>query len=317
MSTTTSPSTTTDASGLNTDVGAGYREHGYAVARGLLDATSVERLQAICERVLKSWCQAPLGDNPPVGAAATYLRHLNNPGYHRDHPADLAFLLDAVATPGIVAAVGQALAEPHVFASTSLYFNPTGESQSGFWHKDKVGVDADDAGDVATGVGLQLQIALAPSEDLELVPGSHLRDYTDVERHICVDDDNAHWRADDMPGAVRVSLAPGDAVMFNNVTIHRGRYYREPVRRTFMVTYKKRRIAANTLARVGLDQYSDQPWFLGPAYFAGTRQETRDYFAEYIAFYGPKWRSKLAEMLKYLDLIQTLQNSDSPYPFFG
>ena len=86
---------------------------------------------------------------------------------------------------------------------TSLYFNPASESQDGFWHKDKIGEEADVSRIKETGAGLQMQIALVPSDDLELVPGSHLRDYSPEEHAICVADGEIHNRSNDMPGAVR------------------------------------------------------------------------------------------------------------------
>ena len=88
-------------------------------------------------------------------------------------------------------------------------------------------------------------------------------------------------------------------MLFNQIVIHRGRYHREPPRRTFMISFRKRRVTEATLARRGLDQYSDQPWFLAPDYLDGTAPATRRYFSEYTAFYAAQWRSKLAEMLKY------------------
>jgi len=64
------------------------RQHSYAVVRGLFDAATTKRLREICERVLEQWRRAPRCDNPPVGPQANYMRHLNDPEYHRDHPDD-------------------------------------------------------------------------------------------------------------------------------------------------------------------------------------------------------------------------------------
>ncbi len=154
------------------------RQHSYAVVRGLFDAATTERLREICERVLEQWRRAPRCDNPPVGPQANYMRHLNDPEYHRDHPDDLAFLLNAMGSPQVVESLSAALDEEFLFALSSLYFNPTGESQDGFWHKDKIGAEADVSRRPETGAGLQMQIALVPTDDLEVVPGSHLRDYS-------------------------------------------------------------------------------------------------------------------------------------------
>ena len=142
-------------------------ENSYAIVRGLFDPGIAGRLREICERVLGQWRRAPRSDNPPVGLQVNYMRHVNVSEYHRDHPDDLAFLLDAVGAPQVTKAIGEALDEDYFFQMISLYFNPTGDSQDGFWHKDKIGAEADVALVPETGAGLQLQIAL--------VPGSHWR----------------------------------------------------------------------------------------------------------------------------------------------
>jgi hypothetical protein len=243
------------------------------------------------------------------------MRHLNHPDYHRDHPQDLAYLLDAVAEPRLIDVVNAALDEPFQFVGTSFYFNPSGEAYSGQWHKDK-GEDPDDPRDWQTGVALQLQIPLAPSDDLQLVPGSHKRDYSDAERRIIFENDGKNSGADDMPGAVRLSLAPGDAVLFNNLCIHRGRYHKDKPRRTLMFSFLKSRHARTRLAKRGLDQYSDQPWFLLPEYLHGVKPETAKFFQTYIDFYAEHWRYRWSEMKKYLSLMAGLAQADRPNPFF-
>ena len=155
---------------------------------------------------------------------------------------------------------------------SSLYCNPTGESQDGFWHKDKIGAEADVSRRPETGAGLQMQIALVPTDDLEVVPGSHLRDYSPEEHAICVADDGIHNRSNDMPGAVRLHQEPGDAVLFTQLCIHRGRYHTDKLRRSLMISVKKRAAAEFTMRQRGLNYASDQPWFLLPQYFDGVSE---------------------------------------------
>ncbi len=191
---------------MSEDIGSHYRVYGYAILRGAYDQERVARLMAICDRVLEQWRRAPQTDNPPVGPQSNYMRHLNHPEYHRESPGELAYLLDSVAAPRLIEAVKAALGEEFVFSATSLYFNPTGASEDGFWHKDSLG-EWPDPRDKETGIGVSVQIALAPSDDFELVPGSHARDYTDAERRICVDDDRAHNRSNEMPNAAKMVLS--------------------------------------------------------------------------------------------------------------
>lgn len=288
----------------------------YAVVRGLFDGPTVVRLHDICERVLAQWRTAPRSDNPPVGPQANYMRHLNDPGYHVEHPDDLAFLLDALGAPRVTESLHTAMREEFLFGIASLYFNPQGHSQDGFWHKDKIGDEAGVAKVPETGAGLQMQIALVPTDDLELVPGSHLRDYTPEEHAICVADGGKHNRSNDMPGAVRLHLEPGDAALFTQLCIHRGRYHTDKLRRTLMLSVKKRAAAEHTVRQRGLDQYSDQPWFLAPGYLDGVGDEARAFYQEFIDFYAPRWKARLAEVLKYSSLIQTLADAEHPNPFF-
>jgi len=293
---------------------AALRETSYAVVRGLFDTATTSRLHEICERVLEQWRRAPRSDNPPVDPQATKIRHLNDPGYHRDHPDDLAFLLDAMGSPRVAEAIDAALVEEYFFYVTSLYFNPSGDSEDGFWHKDKIGAEADVSRIPETGAGLQMQIALVPSDDLELVPQSHLRDYTPEEHAICVADGGAHNCSNDMPGSVRVSLKPGDAVLFTQLCIHRGRYHTDKVRRTLMISAKKKAAAELTQRHSGLDQYTDQPWFLAPGYLDGVSPESKQFYQGFVDYYAPHWRARFAEVLKYSSLLETLDEAGgSPF----
>ena len=99
---------------------------------------------------------------------------------------------------------------------------------------------------------MSVQIAFVPSDDFELVLGSHARDYTNSERRICVDDDRAHNRSNEIPNAARMVLTPEDAMLFNALTVHRGRYHADKLHRTFMVVYRKVRSAREDLSRRGL-----------------------------------------------------------------
>lgn len=203
-----------------------------------------------------------------------------------------------------------------MFFSLSYYYNPSGVDWGGQWHKDKV-LESPDPRDQETGTGIQVQITLAPSNALQVVPGSHRREYTDTERRICEAEDLMNARDDDMPGAIQEPLNAGDGMYFHHSVIHRGSMHAEPPRRTMMISYRKKRIAENILKEGGLCQYSNQPWFLHPDYLDGVKESTRQYFDGFIKLYGPAWRSQLSELLKYRSLVENLGESGEPNPFFG
>lgn len=297
------------------DLYADYRQRGYVILRSAFEPQCVKQLLNLCERVHAQWRHNPLTNNPPVNSSATYMRHLNHPDYHHDRPEDLSFLLDICAAPILLDTLATVLNESFLFMNISFYFNPTGSNLDGNWHKDK-GDNLDDPRDWATGPGVQLQVALVPSDDLELVPESHSRDYTDAERHICIDGGEKNNRSNNMPGAIRLSLDPGDAVLFNPSGIHRGRYHSDKKRRTFMISYIKERLARQTLSAQGTNQYTNQPWFLHPDYLNGIQPRTKNFFHQYINFYGANWQAKISEMNKYTSLIRMLDQSRCANPFF-
>eukprot|EP01052_Picozoa_sp_SAG31_P022465 SAG31_NODE_1788_length_7267_cov_6.640067_3_plen_62_part_00 len=61
------------------------------------------------------------------------MRHVNHFEYHRDDISGCWTLLDAAAEPVLLNAVASMLDEDFVFSSMSLYFNPIGTSEDGFW----------------------------------------------------------------------------------------------------------------------------------------------------------------------------------------
>ena len=61
-----------------------------------------------------------------------------------------------------------------------------------------------------------------------------------------------------MPGAFRPLLHPGDGILFNSISIHRGRYHADKLRRTLMIDFVKTRVAEEDFKTKGLNQYTDQ-----------------------------------------------------------
>lgn len=268
-----------------------YETQSYVLVRGLFDRARVERLRLISERVLEQW----RGRDPQTGKAnddvdAHVMRHLNHSAYY-DAATRSQFveLMEAVAEPSVLELVRCVIAAEPVFRTTSLFFNPR-RTQDGNWHRDSQFVTQTDEeerqrlfGSTRSG-GLQLQIALVPTEDAEVVPGSHLRWDTDEEYHIRKADGCANWRSNGMPGAVRVALEPGDAVAFNPKALHRGRYHADKLRRTLMFTY--------SADSVKDDWFTRQPWFLEPDHLDGLSPHARQFFERFVELARPAWEAQ-------------------------
>jgi ectoine hydroxylase-related dioxygenase (phytanoyl-CoA dioxygenase family) len=262
-----------------------WREQGYVIRREVLDPDRCARLREIAERI---WERA-YERNAMTGAersAFTSLHFCHHPDYLRGRPEDRRYLLEAGADPEVLDIARRIHGEEPLFRGLSLWFSPTESSSDGHWHRDTQFVHPDEADEFAHfgsfaenyGNGMQMQIALVPSDDSEYVPGSHLRWDTPQEHAIRRANGAQNWRSNAMPGAVRVALGVGDAVAFNPIGLHRGRYHVDKLRRTFMVTVCR-------TSRPQQDVFADQPWFLEPDYSSGLSPHASAFYRRFVATY--------------------------------
>jgi hypothetical protein len=271
---------------------AAYRRDGCVVVPGLFDAGRVERLLALCDDIRERWLARDPQTGQPGGdpRTATHMRHLNHPAYFAGRRELLPEILDACADERVLALLRAAWGEEPLFRCTSLFFNPTGIQQEGSWHRDTQFGEPDAAKErtlierIGRGedrCGVQIQIALVPSEDLEYVPGSHRRWDSDEELRVRRGDDGTHT-SESLSSARRLAQVPGDGAFFDPSGLHRGRYHADRPRRAFMLTYTRSSTPC-------LDYFSTQPWCLEPDYLDGVRPATRALFERFREQYRDGW----------------------------
>ena len=127
------------------------------------------------------------------------------------------------------------------------------------------------------------------NDDVEVVPRSHLRWDTAEEYHIRKGDGGKNCRSNEMPGALRIHLEPGDAVAFDPSALHRGRYHTDRLRRTFMPTYTS---TVPDLKPDYANYFTNQPWFLDPGYLSPLKPRTRAFFERFIDTYQKSWQTQ-------------------------
>jgi hypothetical protein len=268
-----------------------WKANGFVVLHDVLDVAQTARLRRICDGVLEQWRRRDPQTGMPSDPNATVMRHLNHPDYFALGAPGLGDVLELAAHPKLLDLARVLLGEEPMFRCTSYFMNPLQTSLDGEWHRDSQYMTSDESlekelvlGGGDTGAGVQLQVALVPSDDVEIVAGSHLRYDTPEEYAIRRSEGGRNNRSNHMPGATRVSLRAGDAAAFNSLGVHRGRYHADKLRRTVMLTYTK-------ASRPTSDYFSNQPWFLSPAYRARIPPSTEAFYQRFIATYEDWWRS--------------------------
>lgn len=275
---------------MDVSVADQWKSNGYVVVRKVLDVALTVRLRRVCDGVLEQWRRRDPQTQRPGDPNARVMRHLNHPAYFAGGTPGLGDIFELAAHPTLLDLARTLLGEEPMFRCTSYFINPLETSTDGDWHRDSQYETPDEASERAlllrggdTGAGVQLQVALVPSDDVEIVAGSHLRYDTPEEYAIRLADGTTHNRSNLMPDATRVSLAAGDAAAFNSLAVHRGRYHKDKLRRTIMLTYTKS-------SRPTCDYFSNQPWFLNPAYRARIPPAAEALFAPFIATYAEFWQ---------------------------
>ncbi|MCZ7647803.1 MAG: phytanoyl-CoA dioxygenase family protein [Planctomycetota bacterium] len=271
-----------------------WNEEGYVVVRGLFPPERAARLLGILERILGRWRVASAETGKPGGGPdAISMRHMNHPGYFEpDNRHEFLELMEAGADPGVLDFVRTILGGAPLFRCFSHFFNPLHKKEDGNWHRDSQFGTPDPEEEKKAILdrahnfsdGVQLQIPLVPSDDIEFVPGSHLRWDTPEELRVRLSEGKKHNR-EPLPGALRLALQPGDAAAFNSCGLHRGRYHADKPRRTLMLTY-------TTAQRAPFDYFTDQPWFLEPGYLDGLHPEARAFYERFILNFREAWAQK-------------------------
>jgi hypothetical protein len=267
-----------------------WDQEGVVVVRGLFSATLVAQLHPVLERVLAQWLACDPQTGSPGVEGSRVMRHLNHAAYHRAHRDDQTLILESMAHPGVLALMRLLYGEEPMFRSTSLFFSSHEGNHQGGWHRDTQFAAADDDEDRRRFLeaqalrypGIQLQVPMLPSEDIEIVPGSHLRYDTEAEFVLRRSEGGRRASEDGMPGALRPRLAAGDAILFNPCALHRGRSFPAHPRRTYMLTY-------TPTSCPNADWFSDQPWCLETDYLDGCTPEARRVVQDFVTTYRDHW----------------------------
>jgi hypothetical protein len=270
-----------------------FNEEGYIYLPKLLSGQQLQTLLGACERVLAKYTEE--WDRRKPGQDFHSIRNIHSPKMVQSEQ-DKKIILETAADPRFVGAVEQIFEGPSLFRATTYWMNPRYSSMEGNWHRDSQNTMSEEdekvylrnlkEADLIRGV--QLQIALVDNDDLEYVPFSANRYDAPEEYYYRLADQRSHSRdPEGMPNAKRFHMKAGDAVAFNQIGLHRGRYHADNQRRTLMLTYtpENNPIYDNTI--------SIQPWFLEEGYMDGLSPRAGTYFNEYIRAYRDHWGKQL------------------------
>lgn len=208
-----------------------YEALGYTILRGLLNRTEVSFIDKHVDPVYRKWAQdneTEIHKNKLVN-----MHSLTLPEYFQDDPGQRVELFKAVAPSTLTEAIEDIFGPGIHFHNTQLFFNPTNIERLPYWHRDmqyspiKDDVQRDE---LAKMLPLHIRIPLVKERGVELVPGTHRRWDTELERNVRFEL-NGHKNSDPLPNSELIDLSPGDVLIFHAQMIHRGNYELSPTRK--------------------------------------------------------------------------------------
>lgn len=200
-----------------------YEEHGFAVVRKWLDQSAIKGLSGEADRILAQW----MAENHAryVTERLVNMHSLTSARYFGDSARRIRFF-ELVAAERLTALVDGMFGGGIYFHNTQLFFNPHENRRNPYWHRDlqySPIEDEEQAREQGRMLILHMRIPLLPERGLEVVPGTHRRWDSALEADVRRER-NGRGNSDSLPGAVLISVEPGDIVIFDAQMIHRGNY---------------------------------------------------------------------------------------------
>lgn len=208
-----------------------YDENGFIILRDFFTTKELLRLSELVDGVHERWLEMNREAFEQHGLIN--MHSLTQAQYFVDEPDNRRLLFKAIAPAKLVELLDEVFEQEIHFHNTQLFFNPHDPEQMPYWHRDLQFSDIPDEKQQAAQtelLTLHVRIPLVKEVGLELIPGTHRRWDTELERKVRLGLDG-HSNSEDLPGGVELDLEPGDLVVFNAQMIHRGKYSDNDVRK--------------------------------------------------------------------------------------
>ncbi|KXN91337.1 hypothetical protein AN958_01312 [Leucoagaricus sp. SymC.cos] len=231
---------------IDSSVKATYADQGFAVVPGLIPAEDWTDLEAACTRVIQktrdgTWAHRrvvgkqfpPYGDDNPDSWGVQHVMHpqLGEPAFAKWYTSDR--LLEVAKD--LLGCKDEEL-QLELF---NLLINPLGHDFALRWHRDDVSGKASEEEEREAlsvwGHGVQWNTALYTDSCLYIVPRSHKTPRTPEQRRLS----ETHEPPEDpmdMPGAIQLTLQPGETVFYNSNILHCAAYDSKAKRATLHAT---------------------------------------------------------------------------------
>ena len=241
---------------------------GYVIIKNLFSQADIEKLTKIVDRIYEQWLKENCADL--IEQKLVNMHSLTSPRYFEGREDERLVFFQTIASNRLTKLLNSMFGDKIYFHNTQLFFNPVEHKRLPYWHRDMQYSPIDDAilkNEQQNMVALHARIPLVQEKGVELIPGTHKRWDTELERNVRLEL-NGHKNSEDLPGSVLIELTPGDVLIFSAQMIHRGNYRLNKSRKALDLCLGKyhpftsKYIDDSTLPNIGeLDQIVNNQWY--------------------------------------------------------
>lgn len=201
-----------------------YKQFGYAVLRGFFNEQEIDLIDSHVERIFQQWRLDK--EEEIYNYKMVNMHSLTSCEYFQDSGEQRVEFFNLIATLKLTATLEHMFGSGIHFHNTQLFFNPSNPARLPYWHRDMQysSVAQSVQRETLTNMlSLHVRIPLVKEQGIEVIPGTHTRWDTELERKVRLEL-AGHTNNEPLPNAELISLARGDVLIFNAQMIHRGSY---------------------------------------------------------------------------------------------
>lgn len=208
-----------------------FENDGFVKIRKFFTPAEIEALSRVVDRIYQQWLERNHSDYVEQGLIN--MHSLTDPRYFHDRQEERLRFFELLTPPKLTTLIDQMFGDGMYFHNTQLFFNPVDQEKEPYWHRDMQFSPVDDqsqANAQSEMVCLHIRIPFVKESGVELIPGTHCRWDSTLERDVRFEK-NGRSNKENLPGAVLIELHPGDLLIFSGQMIHRGHYRANPTRK--------------------------------------------------------------------------------------
>lgn len=222
------------------EIGNQFDTQGYIVIKKLFSQSEIKEITSIVDYIYQQWL--PKNYEALIEERLINMHSLTDSIYFRDNDSKRIKFFELIAPKKLTKLIENIFGNEIYFHNTQLFFNPYSKEKLPYWHRDlqyspiEDEIQEKEQSNILT---LHIRIPLVAEKGIELIPGTHKRWDSQLEKKVRFALDG-HKNSEELPGAILIELEPRDVLIFNAQMIHKGNYKLNKVRKALDICVGKK-----------------------------------------------------------------------------